>query len=354
MENSLLKTMFGLSLAIFLCSSCTRSASLTVLQPAQMRLPEHIAKVAVVDRSKPSSGWLNVLEGILTGEAIGQDRQSRSEAVQGLTTMLTRTPRFQVIRTGIEMTGSKAGNNLPQPLAWSEVERICADYSADALVTIESFDSDNSTSSRKVETKRKDKNGKQYIDVSYRSNQRTSVRIGWRMYDPVTKIILDEYVTDDHLERDGSGSTERAAMSNLPSAVSVTRLVAASVGKEYGARIAPVYVNVSRNYYVKAKGFKDEMKQAASYASGNDWKRAAGAWKKIAEPGNPNPKSAGRAAYNMAVAAEMSGNLDLALEWARKAYSEYGNKKARNYIDILLQRQNDARKVESQMNTNKV
>ncbi|MBK6994270.1 MAG: hypothetical protein IPH31_04865 [Lewinellaceae bacterium] len=37
----------------------------------------------------------------------------------------------------------------------------------------------------------------------------------------------------------------------------VTRDVAYNVGIEYGARIAPIYVNVSRAYYHKGQRFKD-------------------------------------------------------------------------------------------------
>ncbi|MBL7780242.1 MAG: hypothetical protein JNM22_03425 [Saprospiraceae bacterium] len=335
-------------------SSCMKSASLTVLQPAQMTLPEHISTVAVVDRSKPSNGWLNVLEGLVTGEAIGQDRRSREEAVRGLTDALTRTPRFTVKNTGIEMEGSKAGNNLPAPLAWKEVERICSEYGAHAVVTIESFDSDNSNSARRVETKRKDKSGKQYIDVSYEARQRTGVRIGWRLYDPRTKIIIDEYTTDDYLEKNATGTTERAAIGNLPSQVSVTRTVAFNVGHEYGARIAPLYVQVSRQYYGKAKGYKDDFKQAARYLKGREYERATTIWKKIEATAKDNRKAAGRAAYNMAVASELNGNLDLALDWAQKAWNDYGNKKARNYISVIEMRQNDVRKVESQMPKKKV
>lgn len=331
-----------------------KSTSLTVLQPAQMTLPEHIATVAVVDRSKPSNGWLNVLEGLFTGEAIGQDRRSREEAVRGLTDALTRTPRFTVKNTGIELTGSKAGNNLPAPLAWSEVERICSEYGAHAVVTIESFDSDNSNSARRVETKRKDKNGKEYMDVSYNAQQRTAVRIGWRLYDPRTKIILDEYTTDDYLEKTATGTTERAAIGNLPSQVSVTRSVAFNVGREYGARIAPVYTQVSRQYYAKAKGYKPDMQQAARFLKSRDYQQAATIWKKIEATAGDNQKAAGRAAYNMAIIAELNGNLDLALDWAKKAWNSYGNKKARNYIQVIEMRQNDARKVESQMPKKKV
>ncbi|MBK7936381.1 MAG: hypothetical protein IPJ82_04565 [Lewinellaceae bacterium] len=351
-KNDLLRLYFRVSIPVFatmLCMGCMRSTTLSVLQPAQMKIPEHIAKVAVIDRSKPSNGWLNTLEGLFSGEAIGQDRRSRQEAVAGLNDALTRTPRFTVVSTGIELEGSQAGVNLPPALEWSRIEQICGDYSADAVAAIESFDSDNSISTRRNDDRKKDKNGNYYTVTTYDARQRTGVRIGWRLYDPKTRTILDEYVTDDYLERTASGKTEQASKSNLPSQVSVTRDVAFNVGIEYGSRIAPVYVNINRQYYGKAKGFESQMEKAARFAQGQDWDRAADLWKTIVERSGENHKAAGRAAYNMAVAAEVKGNLDIALDWAQKAWNDYGNKKARNYINILKQRQNDAARIEYQM-----
>lgn len=347
---ALLPFLLLLCSAAFFAPSCMRHTSLTVLQPAEMKLPDHISRVAVIDRSKPSKGWVSILEGIVTGEAIGQDKRSREEAVSGLTNILTRTPRFRVIGTGVEMTGSKGGVNLPEPLEWSQIEKICMDYGADAVVAIESFDSNNSSSARRVESKSKDKSGKEIINVHYDANQRTSVRMGWRMYDPKQKVILDEFVTDDYLEKTATGSTERAALSNLPSQVNVTRDVGYIAGKHYGMRIAPVYVEVDRNYYGKAKHYKAQFKQAARFASSDNWDKAAEIWKRIEATATENKKARGRAAYNMAVASELKGNLDLALEWAQKGWTAYGNKQARNYVSVIKRRQNDARKVDYQMN----
>jgi tetratricopeptide (TPR) repeat protein len=343
-------TAITLSSILALSSACTRSASLTVLQPAQFKVPDHIAKIAVIDRSKPSNGWLNVLEGLFTGEAIGQDRRSREEAVRGLTDALQRTPRFRVISTGVELAGSKAGVNLPTPLPWAEIEKICGEYGADAVVAIESFDSDNNTSTRTRQSKKKNKDGSTTIRTDYLANMRTAVRMGWRFYDPTAKKIFDEVVTDDFLENQSSGSTERSAVSSLPSQISVTRKVAFTVGQEYGMRIAPVYVSIKRQYYTKAKGFSEQIAQANRFAQAGNWDRAAEIWKKIEATASDNPKSAGRAAYNMAVVAEVKGNLDLALEWAEKAWTQYGNKKARAYIDTIRQRQYDTKKVEEQLN----
>jgi hypothetical protein len=343
------------SIALALClSSCMRSTTLQVLQPALLTAPEHINTVAILDRSKPSNGWVNVFEGILTGEAIGQDRRSRQEAVSGLTDALTRTPRFQVKNTGIEMAGSKAGGSMPYPLEWSEIERICKDYNVDAVVAIESFDSDNSASTTRSVVKRKDKKGKEYNDITYDARQRTSVRIGWRTYDPTRKIIFDEYVTDDYLERTASGNTERQALDNLPSQIAVTRDVAFNVGIEYGARIAPLYVNISREYYAKAKGFKETMKKAARYFDDRNIDQATKLWKIVLAKAGTNKRAAGRAAYNMAVAAEVNGNLEIAMDWAQKAWNDYGNKRAREYMHIIKMRQNDARKVATQLPGKKV
>ncbi|MBL7828746.1 MAG: hypothetical protein JNJ57_19075 [Saprospiraceae bacterium] len=349
-----MRTIYFLLFLSFSLVGCMPRTSLQVLQPAQMTVPEHINTLALVDRSKPSNGWLNVLEGLFSGESISQDRQSRREAMDGLTNALTRTPRFQVKNTGIEMTGSKAGGNMPRPLEWSEVSQICKDYNVDAVVALESFDSDNNTSTSRQLRKRKDKNGKEYTETTFNSRLRSSVRIGWRTYDPSRKIIFDEYVTDDFLERTASGNTERRAIDNLPSQVSVTRDVAFNVGIEYGARIAPIYVTVSRAYYAKAKGQKTLMKQAARHFEGKNYDMATSMWKKIIAQAGDNKKAAGRAAYNMAVAAEVKGNLDIALDWAQRAWTEYGNKRARNYINVIKDRQNDARKVDSQMPGKKV
>ncbi|MBK6931187.1 MAG: hypothetical protein IPH12_10040 [Saprospirales bacterium] len=345
-----LKTVLFSILLFFTLTGCMKTAHLTVLQPAQFKVPDHIAKIAVIDRSKPSNGWLNVLEGLFTGEAIGQDRQSRQEAVAGLTDALQRTPRFRVVTTGLEMAGSKAGDGMPALLPWQEIERICADYAADAVVAIESFDSDNSTMTRQRSSKKKNKDGTTTTLIDYLAEMRTGVRMGWRFYDPASKMVFDEFVTEDFLKNEAIADTERKAVANLPSQISVTRKVAFIVGREYGMRIAPVYIQVNRQYYPKAKGFKTQMEQAARLAQDGKWDRAADIWKKIEATAKDNPKAAGRAAYNMAVMAEVNGNLDIAQEWAEKAWNQYGNKKARSYIEVIRQRQSDAKKAEYQMN----
>jgi hypothetical protein len=338
----------GLTLA-WLLSSCTSATQLSVLQPAEMTLPDHIEIIAAVDRSKPAKGFNTVAEGILTGEGLGQDRAGRRRAIDGLTSSLTRTPRFQVKNTGLELEGSKAGDRFPPPLDWGEVSALCEQYGAHALLAIEQYDTDNFISTTAQQEKRKDKDGKETIRTYFDARMNVIVKIGWRLYDPERKIIIDEFLGVEEINSNARGDTDEAARRNLPSQSAASQDVSYIAGQHYGMRIAPVWITVSREFYPTAKGAaKEKMQQAARYADAGQWEEAARIWNALVS-NPPDAKTAGRAAHNLAVAGERLGKLDLALEWAERAYLDFGNKRDQEYIHVLRMRINDERKVESQL-----
>jgi hypothetical protein len=53
--------------------------------------------------------------------------------------------------------------------------------------------------------------------------------------------------------------------------------------------------------------------------------------------------------YNRAVAAEMMGKYDDALEWARKASNTFGLRNADRYIVVLNARLNELQRLDQQM-----
>ena len=60
-------------------------------------------------------------------------------------------------------------------------------------------------------------------------------------------------------------------------------------------------------------------------------------------------KDKGRAAFNIAVAYEVLGDTDKALEWSAKAYTEYEDKDANDYHRKLKARINEERIVNMQL-----
>ena len=328
--------------------SCMQTTSLQVLQPADMRIPDHIGTIATIDRSKPASGFLNVLEGLFTGESIGQDKRGRLKALDGLTHSLTRTPRFQVKPTDVELEGTNAGENMAQPLSWSEIETMCKIYDADAVLAIESYDSDVMVTTSSYLEKYKDKEGVERTRTKYRATANLDVTIGWRLYDPKTKIIEDEFSVHLDESYSATGDQESRAKSSLSDPVYRAFELSYRAGQRYGMRIAPVFVNVSRSFFSKGKGlYKDKMKQAARLAESGNWEEASAIWTQLLS--DADQKTAGRAAHNLAVASERLGRLEEALAMAEQAWTKYGNKTSRNYIGILNQRINDDRRVRSQL-----
>lgn len=331
-----------------LFSACSPSISLQVLQPADMIVPEHIQTIVTIDRSKPEKGFSNFLEGLVTGEAISQDREGRKAALASLTDALSRTPRFNVKHSGIELIGSKGGNSFAAPLDWKEVEKLCRQYDAQALVAIETYDSDNNISYSTRQEKYK-KDGKEYTRTKYDARLDLAIRIGWRFYDPKTKVIIDEYTSRDQQSASRTGDTQDEARRYLQSQTSISREASKAAGADYGMRIAPIWITVSRPFYDSGKGSaSDKMEEAARLAKSDQWDKAAEIWRALLKTSIDN-KSAGRAAYNLAVANERAGLLESAVEWAQRAYTQYGNKKGESYIVELKNRISDQARLKQQL-----
>ena len=347
MKNQLI-LLLSSTLCFMGCS--TSMTTLEVLQPSQIVLPDHVKSIATIDRSRPEKGFAAVMEGLISGESVGQDKEGRAKALLGLTDALSRTPRFQVRPTMVEIAGSKTGSNMVAPLSWPEIESLCKRYSADAIAAIESFDTNNEVQYSSAQSKQKNKDGTETIRTTFTARRNVRLYVGWRLYDPSMRTVLDETILSEYVEDNASGSTQELAAKNLRDIYLVTRDLAAKVGEKYGMRIAPVWVTVKRNFYNTSKGTgKEPMERANRYTKTGSWDQAAEIWKELTRSGDS--KTAGRAAHNLAVAAERLGALPTALDWAKQAYLKYGNKASQSYIQILEQRIADQQRLDYQLKT---
>lgn len=339
-----------LGLFLLFATACgSSSTNIDVLQPAEIFVPENIETIVTIDRSRPAKGFLSFLEGVITGEAIGQDKEGRRRALEGLTEALTRTPRFRVIHSGYEKTGANASLRLIEPMNWYEVKALCDEFKADAVLAIEMYDSDINITTSEKERKRKDKEGTEYIETYFEDQMDLSIQMGWRLYDPKNNLIIDEFTTRDDDSGRAEGKTKEAARNNLPDPFNIARDISFVAGQLYGERVAPTWVSVSRSYYDTVKGEdQSAMERAARMAETRDWRGAAKIWNEVVS-NSYDEETKGKAAYNMAIANECLGKLQNARDWAQKAYVNYGNKKAKSYIQTIENRIYEQQVVEEQM-----
>jgi hypothetical protein len=348
-----IKRLFFLLSILFSIIACKPAAHIQVLQPAQIIVPEHINKILLVDRSKPSGGWLRNLESVFSGEALNQDQAGRRNAMDALSSALTKTPRFQTMSPGVELQGSRGGRSMMTPMSWYEVQDLCDKYNTDAIVAIEMFDSDITSSSLSRTVKEKSKDGKETTKIVYDGKKNGRVQLGWRFYDRKNKTIIDEYQDSNTDEKTSYGhATSQSAIDYIENSVTMVRNIAKTLGNKYGTRIAPTYVNVARTYFKKVKGSSaDRFEEAARYADANEWRRSIAIWEKIADKNDK--EAAAKALFNLAVAYEVNGQLNQALQFAKDAYTQYGLKNAKSYIRILENRIADQEVLQRQMHEQK-
>ena len=78
----------------------------------------------------------------------------------------------------------------------------------------------------------------------------------------------------------------------------------------------------------------------------NDWEGATEIWKKNVNHNNDQVSS--RACFNMALACEANGKINLAIDWIKKSIN-FGNKKGAIYLISLKERRRANKKLEEQL-----
>ncbi len=327
-------------------TSCkTASHQMQILKPGTITLPADIKQLGIVNRSLPAKGqgFNNILEGLITGESIAADREGSLECQRGLAAGLNQAPRFNaVVIEGVDLRGTGT-REWPEFLDWQQVEELCERFRVDALIALESFDSDLELRKRSADVERTiDK--KKVIVTEYYTDLRMNVRSGWTIYKPAEKQIIDRNAFYDEMRWSGSGDTPEQAMSDLPPKRRAINQSGFFSGEQYAVRISPTWVTESRSYYRKGN---DDFKIAGKFVKQDNWNEAITIWKRYSV--DADHEIAGRACFNMALASEVEGNLSIALEWANRAWQQHGLKKARYYIGQLETRIRQQERLDQQM-----
>ncbi len=341
--------------------SCSVSSfSLDVVRPAEIDVPNHIQNIIIINRSLPSKGnqVQNVLDGILSGEGLGDDRKGSLKCVSGLRNFLQTNDdnlsRFNIVNVDGFSNGDyfkgTGTSDFPKPIKWKKINKVFQDYNVDGLVVLETFDSQSSIlnggSIEKIKFVNKKKTKVQLIEAILN----IEVQAGWRIYDIKNKKIIDEKKFIDQKSFNSTGVTFEYAKQNLPHKKDAIYETGQFAGQQYAFRISPKKVRVKRNFYIKAnKSSKDAniaFKNASKSLKDNNFDKSAAIWKSFVD--NENMEIAGRACFNMALASELKNNYNLAIEWIKKSIS-YNNKNAKKYFSILENRKNEIKQVEQQL-----
>jgi Family of unknown function (DUF6340) len=338
--------LYGLIISASCSCSSTNLMTLSVKKPSPVTLPSSARSVAVVNRTSVSdnSRTLDAIHKALSLETNDLQDAGARASLLGLSDELQKNERFTEVKqmTNLKLYSFGAGV-FPSALVWDSVQKICSETNTNLLFSLELFDTES-----KLDYAANPTNmnlGVASIPVlEHHVSMSTNLKTGWRIYDPSTRTILDEYVLGTNIISEGSGINPAVAASGLIGRKEAIKDAANKAGAAYASRILPYWIRVSREYFVSGD---DNFKTAMRRARAGNWDGAAQIWQQ--ETGSNNRTLAGRACYNMAIIQEINGDLDGAIQWAQKSYEDYKIRLALQYLQTLQYRkkQDDLLKFQS-------
>lgn len=339
--------VFTLVVILVLCSS-SAWVNLTLMQPALINLPQDIQTLIIVDRTFSSDTKKNKIEEIVTGEVMNQDVQAVQHAIDGVISTVEGAPRFKIIRTTEKYTGDNTGKVFPEALSWSTIDQLCIKYKADAVLVIETFDSDYLITNGTRFVTQTTKEGLPIKLPQIYAEGVGTVNMGFRLYDPTTKTIADQHLFSHQMRWDATATSITDAVAGILNKIEAINQVSYEAGREYALRITPTYYRVTRYFYNRPKRI-DKLMEGVRRSEVADWEGAISSWKEAMNDAKKR-KHKGRIALNIAVGYEVLGDMDQALKWASQAYTDYGEDMARDYASDLKARIREEEVVKQQLN----
>ncbi len=309
---------------------------MSAVEPAPITLSKDVTRIGIINRSLPSEGnkTADKIDKILSAEGLNLDKEGSEAAILALKDQLEGNETIEEIVIIDDLASLRKGLSVfPSTLTWNEIETLCEEYKVDAIFSLAFYDTDTKVSYKATMLDIPNDLGIKVAVPAHELTLNTLVENGWRVYDPINNRIADELVFSDHVVSVGKGINPIKAYEAIIGRKEAVLHQSKYMGMDYAQRLLPYKHRVNRDYFVRGT---NNFKIAQRKAQAGDWDGAAVLWQQ--ETVNPDPKVAGRACYNMAISNEINGELDEAMQWASKSYTDYNNNYALSYLNTLKYR----------------
>lgn len=338
--------LLSLIMLISACSSTNRM-TIGVTEPARIFLSSEIRNIGIINRSEPAkrNAGLDRIDQLLSAEGFNLDKKGADAAISAFSSQAKMIKNFDEIIVIEPTEAVKSGLGvLPATLSWEIIEQLCEENNVDLIFSLAFYDTDIQSAFRVTSMPFENNLGIKVNLPAQEVTLNTVVNSGWRIYDPQTRLVLDEHIYTKNMIFSGRGINPMKAIEAIKQRNETIQEYSSNVGIAYANRLVPNNLRISRDYFVRGS---NNFKIAQRRAQTGNWKGAAELWTE--ELKNTNLKIRGRANYNMAISSEIDGDLDLAIEYASKAYADYRNRLALDYVNILKYRVEQNIRLEEQL-----
>jgi len=335
----------GILIAGLILSSCmtTQSVPIDQMEPGKVLLPPTIRKVALIARNfkfsvDTLSGYSNIefrLKKVKKEDNLLIDSITVTKSLESLRKELLESGRFDEVFVYPCNAVKPHSGGKELPFSPSFIQSLCVESETNAVISLEmlSFFYSRHTGSAGGE-------------ISPEAN--VKVTAIWSVYTPQNNSPIDRF-TYSEVVRWNENSNPNNQKFNLPGRREAIANACSIAARNYSKRIVPHWTESSR---ILIALDQPDFARAMSLAMKNKWTEAAHIWEKYTK--SSQPRVAGVAALNYAVAMEMLGDTVKAGFWSDQSLKllKSGEKRkiAKAYVATLYQRKLKAESLNSLLN----
>lgn len=312
-----------LFLGILSLTGCTSLNTLVidVEKPAQIILPSNIDNIVIVDNT------------VIQPENIGQNEKINYILAEALFENIADKEYFKDVVFYEEPI--REDNNFEKivPLDSILVKKICLANKADAIISLDRFLVNTSLSEKALD----------FGTIGRFLDLKTDIL--FRVYSKEGATISPSLSISDSIYWSAIYIDNQALTDTLPDKMDALMEAARYSAEKLANALTPYWSNELRWYF-------GDVKEANSKVKENNWTEALTLWKSAYEKETKNSKKKARLANNIALAYELSDELEEAIKWIniscdlfeqteRTSVDKENRARAASYREHLLQRHSD-------------
>lgn len=346
MGNRLIWNGFLLLAIFWLLSSCTSVKTITIELPkkAKQELPKDIQSLVLVNRTvdesysdlRADSLQQVFFDAAFSLDTVLLDLQAADTLLKALGDLLFESGRYDIVIPENRFITHSKNSFFSETMNWTEVEQLCEDFNTDAVLSIDMYRT-------RVVTKYDTDNLFNPADNSFYSVSEAQMGIIYealfRVYNPENQqVVLREFMRDTLIWQDRDGSA-RALFSHFTPVKKALTESSIALALDFSEKIGTSWIPENRDIFIDGD---DRMKQAAAFIDQGDWASAEQIWQQVAESSSKSDKS--KALYNLAVAAELSGEIERAIALGLESYDIMYHQQTYYYLERLNYRKQELEK----------
>lgn len=329
-------------------NSCVSTKNIYIEIPVQAKkeLPAEIQSLTLVNRtvdnrySDIKSDSLQKLFYLqkFNYDTVIYDLSAVDTTLKALGDLLFESGRYDIVIPEDRNLPFKRNAFLTSEMEPAEVQQLCTDFNTDAVLSIDHFKTRVSTKftrHRLVSAIFSD----EYVP-NVEAQMAVIYEALFRVYDPVKERVISREFLRDTLYWSDYGPTTRELMQNFTPVKQALSEAGIAAALDYSDKIGVIWRNESRNYFPRGDA---NLKKAALFVQSGEWQTAIALWTDTAEKSKSKALKS-KAYFNLAVAHELQGNIDKAIDFALKSYKSMYRLITYEYLELLKKRKKELQK----------